>query len=134
MLVRAENTMMGQGKTTRRAWLGAVLALALAFALQPLSADPSFARGAPDSFADLAERLSPAVVNISTSQTVSGRNTRQQVPGLPEGSPFEDFFEDFLERQGRQGRAAPRSVARFRFCRRSIRLRDYQQPCDRRRR
>ncbi len=112
MLVRAENTMIGQAKTVDKSWArkvtGAILALSLIFVLQPLGADPSFARSAPDSFADLAERLSPAVVNISTSQTVSGRNTRQPVPGLPEGSPFEDFFEDFLERQGRQG--VPRRV------------------------
>lgn len=89
------------------AGLGMVLMAALA--LQPLSVTPAFARGAPESFADLAERLSPAVVNISTSQTVAGRQAgRPPVPGLPEGSPFEDFFEDFLERQGRQG--APRRV------------------------
>ncbi len=112
MAVRAENTMAGHEQTVRQSWARAVsavvFALALALVLQPFGVTPSFARGAPDSFADLAERLSPAVVNISTSQTVSGRNTRQQVPGLPEGSPFEDFFEDFLERQGRQG--APRRV------------------------
>lgn len=89
------------------AGLGMVLMAALA--LQPMSVSPAFARGAPDSFADLAERLSPAVVNISTSQTVSNRQAgRPSVPGLPEGSPFEDFFEDFMERQGRQG--APRRV------------------------
>jgi serine protease Do len=77
-------------------------------ALPLVDTAPAFARGAPESFAYLAERLSPAVVNISTSQTVQARAGRGQVPGLPEGSPFEDFFEDFLERQGRQG--APRRV------------------------
>jgi len=46
------------------------------------------AAGAPDSFADLAEELSPAVVNISTSQNVDG------VGNLPEGSPLEDLFRD----------------------------------------
>ena len=51
----------------------------------------------PNSFADLAERLSPAVVNISTTMVVN-RNDRPQVPQFPEGSPFEDFFKEFQER------------------------------------
>ena len=34
-------------------------------------------RGVPDGFADLAERLMPAVVNISTSQTVDTSATRR---------------------------------------------------------
>ena len=45
-------------------------------------------------FADLAERLSPAVVNISTTMVVN-RNDRPQMPQFPEGSPFEDFFKEF---------------------------------------
>ena len=63
-------------------------------------------------FADLAERLLPAVVNISTTQTVQPRAQGQErgpeVPQFPPGSPFEDFFRDFLERQGRQPNAQPR--------------------------
>lgn len=51
----------------------------------------------PDSFADLAETLSPAVVNISTTMVVSN-NDRPQMPQFPEGSPFEDFFKDFQDR------------------------------------
>jgi len=46
----------------------------------------------PDSFADLAERLLPAVVNISTTQAVPGRR------GVP--NEFEEFFEDFFNRPG----------------------------------
>ena len=67
------------------------------------------ARGAPDSFADLAEKLSPAVVNISTTQTVAGSEGEVPMPQFPPGSPFEEFFKDFLERQGR-GNAEPRKV------------------------
>lgn len=71
------------------------------------------ARGAPDSFADLAEKLSPAVVNISTTQTVAGAAEGEDgevpMPQFPPGSPFEEFFKDFLERQGR-GNAEPRKV------------------------
>ena len=51
----------------------------------------------PQSFADLAERLLPAVVNISTTQTVSG--TGPDIPRFPPGSPFEDFFDDFMDRR-----------------------------------
>lgn len=65
------------------------------------------ARPAPDSFADLAEKLLPSVVNISTSQMVAER----QGPDFqfPPGSPFEDLFRDFMDRngQGGQGGQAP---------------------------
>lgn len=57
--------------------------------------------GAPLSFADLAEKLSPAVVNISSTQkaaTVSPEN-QQEIPQFPPGSPFEDFFKDFMQKQ-----------------------------------
>ena len=56
------------------------------------------ARGAPESFADLAERISPSVVNITTSTTVAGRTGPQGV--VPEGSPFDDFFREFQDRGG----------------------------------
>ena len=48
--------------------------------------------GAPMSFADLAARLQPAVVNISTTQKVQ---VRQQQQNPFAGSPFEDFFRQF---------------------------------------
>ena len=56
---------------------------------------------APDSFADLAEEVSPAVVNITTSTTVAAPTGN--APVVPEGSPFEDFFRDFMDRQGPNG-------------------------------
>src|SRR6056297_777643 len=49
------------------------------------------AQARPDSFADLADKVSPSVVNITTS-TVVERGTDPS-PMVPEGSPFEDFFE-----------------------------------------
>lgn len=70
----------------------------------------------PVSVADLAERLQGAVVNISTSQNVKGSSTRRKLPSLPPGSPFEDFFERFLERdqsgkkKKSQTRRPPRKV------------------------
>ena len=61
----------------------------------------------PESVADLAEKLQGAVVNISTTQTLKG--TRGiPLPRLPKGSPFEEFFEDFFNRQKRSDR--PRQV------------------------
>ena len=55
----------------------------------------------PDSFADLAERLSPSVVNISTSTLVE-RGSDFDLPQFPEGSPFEEFFKEFNQRPGAQ--------------------------------
>ena len=54
----------------------------------------SKAKAVPESFADLAEKLMPSVVNISTTQTV--RTTSNQFPfQFPPGSPFEEMFKDF---------------------------------------
>ena len=74
--------------------LGIVVALALTLA-QAASAQ---ARGMPESFADLADMVSTSVVNITTSTTVAAASDRD-APVVPEGSPFEDFFRDFLDRQ-----------------------------------
>ena len=62
---------------------------------------PAHARGTPEGFADLAERLTPAVVNISTSQNVRTAAAPESLPELPPGSPFEDLFRDFFDRQRR---------------------------------
>lgn len=66
---------------------------------------PALARSGPPGFADLAEKLLPSVVNISTSQTITAGADIPELPDLqiPPGSPFEDFFRDFLEKQGRGG-------------------------------
>ena len=58
------------------------------------------ARGAPDSFADEAERLLPAVVNISTTHTVEAPAV--DMPQFPPGSPFEEFFKQFRGEQGQE--------------------------------
>src|SRR5882757_6361546 len=62
--------------------------------LLPVAA-PAWARPAPDSFADLANRLLPMVVNISTSQTLKAP-PQNAMPQLPPGSPLEDLFKNFL--------------------------------------
>jgi len=78
------------------------LATALAVAVAMVLAQVTFAvaQERPASFADLAERVSPAVVNITTSTTVAGRTGPRGL--APEGSPFEDFFND-LERGPGEG-------------------------------
>nr|WP_245926867.1 DegQ family serine endoprotease [Breoghania corrubedonensis] len=54
----------------------------------------------PASVADLAENLLDAVVNISTTQTVAARRS-VPMPQLPEGSPFQEFFDEFFNRQNK---------------------------------
>ena len=82
------------------------LALAGAMALAPLAPLPLISTAqaqqrAPESFAPLARELLPAVVNISTSKNVAprgGRPNAPEMPQLPPGSPFEEFFRDFFNR------------------------------------
>jgi serine protease Do len=59
--------------------------------------------------ADLAAKLSPAVVSIATTQKVSG-GVQLQIPDLPPDVPFRDMFEDFFKRQRPGGRPEPRTV------------------------
>jgi serine protease Do len=70
-----------------------LLALVLGFGLSVAPIDQAQAFGAPDSFADLAEGISPSVVNITTSALIAA--PADGAPMVPEGSPFEDFFDDF---------------------------------------
>ncbi|MFN3449889.1 MAG: DegQ family serine endoprotease [Roseococcus sp.] len=100
----------------------AATALLVLFALPALAQAPaapeapaiSPPRGAPESFAPLVRTLLPAVVNISTTQTIGGpranRPDAPETPQAPPGSPFEEFFRDFFNRQrppGQQGEAQP---------------------------
>ncbi|ROU00365.1 Do family serine endopeptidase [Histidinibacterium lentulum] len=80
--------------------LGTAVALSQAL---PAAAQESLSAEAelddrPLSFAELARQVSPSVVNITTSTTVASRTGPQGV--VPEGSPFEDFFENLPDRNG----------------------------------
>ncbi len=83
-----------------RAWIAGLTFLIALFAWM-LTAQ---ARAAPESFADLAEKLLPTVVNIATSQVVEARR----------GEEFEEFFKEFFERRGgqppRQGKRRANSL------------------------
>ena len=77
-------------------WLASLVVLVVLAVGQGIA--PVQARQAPESFADLAEKLLPAVVNISTTQSLTGERG-PQMPQFPPGSPFEDFFREFFDRQ-----------------------------------
>nr|WP_246480002.1 DegQ family serine endoprotease [Kaustia mangrovi] len=79
-----------------------------AVAAMALQAGPARAQG-PQSVADLADELSDAVVNISTSQRASAQETIP-MPNLPPGSPFKDFFDEFFNQQRPNGDTPRRRV------------------------
>ncbi|MFN4057833.1 MAG: Do family serine endopeptidase [Roseinatronobacter sp.] len=66
------------------------------------------AQDRPASFADLAEQVSPAVVNITTSTTVAARLDQDGAPRGPQGTPFDDFFRDFFDTPQGPNRNRPR--------------------------
>ena len=83
--------------------------LCLAMLWHFVSSGILFAKGALESFAPLAERLLPAVVNISTTQNLK-REGRSGTPNLPQGSPLEEYFKEFFERQQRGNGKQPRQA------------------------
>jgi len=90
------NLPMISDTRSRATPLRAIWLMALTVGL--LLAQAIAAQARPESFADLADKVSPSVVNITTS-TVVERGTGPS-PMVPEGSPFEDFFEQFRDRMG----------------------------------
>lgn len=83
-------------------WIGAV-------AMLMVLAQSISAQARPESLAPLAEQISPSVVNITTSTVVEGRTGPQGI--VPEGSPFEDFFRDFQDRNNNNENRPRRSSA-----------------------
>jgi serine protease Do len=64
----------------------------------------AYSKTGPASFADLAERLMPSVVNISSTQTI--KTTSNPFPfKFPPGSPFEDMFKEFSKPSERKATA-----------------------------
>ena len=63
-----------------------------------------YAKNIPSSFADLAEKLMPSVVNIASTQTI--QSTSNPFPfQFPPGSPFEDMFKEFNQPRERKATA-----------------------------
>ncbi len=96
-------------RTATISQVGAIRALALTMlAAALIMAQAIAAHARPESFADLAQKFSPAVVNITTSTTVA--QGVGPVPMVPDGSPFQDFFRQFRD-QGEGGDRPRRSSA-----------------------
>jgi len=89
-------------RAARRTLFAGATAFVVGMIAVPSFVTPTIASDGPPSVADLAQRLLGAVVNISTSQTVKGTEGPGAVPmpQLPEGSPFQDFFDDFFKNRG----------------------------------
>jgi len=54
-----------------------------------------YSKTTPNSFADLAEKLMPSVVNIASTQTIKTTSNPFKNFQFPPGSPFEDMFKEF---------------------------------------
>ncbi len=76
----------------------------IAIILSLSSLTQSYSKPVPESFADLAEKLMPSVVNISTSTTVVTKSNPLPFQ-FPPGSPFGDMFKEFGDPQERQSAA-----------------------------
>ncbi len=101
--MRSQALTLQSNETAERGFVMTLItSAAVATALLLGQASPSEAQARPVTFADLAEQVSPSVVNITTNTTISGRTGPQGV--VPEGSPFEDFFNDMQDPE----RGAPR--------------------------
>jgi serine protease Do len=71
-----------------------IVNLSVIFIFLGFSSSHAYSKSVPSSFADLAEKLMPSVVNISTTQTI--KTTSNPFPfEFPPGSPFEDMFKEF---------------------------------------
>ncbi len=87
-------------------WIAVIVASAAFLMAQTLA---SSAGSAPSGFADLVEKVSPAVVDITTTTVVSA--PADGGPLVPKGSPFEDLFKNFRDQQGDTPHKPQRSQA-----------------------
>ena len=88
---------MGMLNRSQFARLSGAALFAIGLSITSILQQNAQAHDTPETFADLAESLQDAVVNISTSQRVTG-SRGIPVPQVPDGSPFQEFFEDFFNR------------------------------------
>src|SRR3990172_5543739 len=65
----------------------------------PVAAQAGTAAERPAGFEDMAEKLLPTVVNISTTMKLEAqvKGKLPPMPQFPPGSPFEEFFKDFYD-------------------------------------
>ena len=113
--------MNGWRGMLRNVMAGTALSLlALGFVLSP--AGVPLAQDAPEitpdapaisdlpTVSDLAERLLPAVVEITVETKGGATIPNLQIPELPDNSPFKDFFDDFFKRQQQGQGEQPRTM------------------------
>jgi serine protease Do len=106
-----ENSMTRHGFLARSLGavaLSALLAVGLPGGLLVPQADAQEVQSLPN-VADLADKLLPAVVEISVESKVAG-SAQPELPQLPEDSPFKDFFDDFFKKRQGEGSGADRTV------------------------
>ena len=99
------SSYIGSGRARAVGGVAAATILGLAVAA------PSYAGAPPESFADLAAKVSPAVVNVSSTHVTAQQDAQGpgEIPDFPQGSPFEQFFKQFQEQQ-REQQKHPRKV------------------------
>ncbi|MEO0544081.1 MAG: Do family serine endopeptidase [Pseudomonadota bacterium] len=86
------------GQITARVFIALSLGVAVNFSSANVTGGGfALAQDGPRSLADLSDRLIDSVVNISTTQNVSGGERNVPAPDVPDGSPFQEFFDDFFE-------------------------------------
>jgi len=88
----------------RSYWNSKKIFLVILLSVFFISPTSIFAKTVPASFADLAEKLMPSVVNISATRVVETRPQSQFPFQFPPGSPFEEFFKEFNQQQTPQKR------------------------------
>jgi len=80
--------------------LRALTTLVMGLAMLVASSLAAVAQRAPDTFADLVDQVSGAVVNITTNTSIAAADQ-----GPNSGSPLEDFFEEFRRHNSPDGNA-----------------------------
>ena len=82
-----------------------IVNFSLIFVLLNFQVLPVNSKTVPDSFADLAEKLMPSVVNISSTQTIKTTTNPFKNFQFPPGSPFEEMFKEFNRQTERKATA-----------------------------
>jgi serine protease Do len=104
----ARNRRVAAGLTPSPVFEPALRLGALAMAAVLAATSAALARPVPESFADLVEQVTPAVVTVTTvhktAPRTSGLDDEQRRLPFPPGSPYREFFERFFERDDFQGR------------------------------
>jgi serine protease Do len=95
MMMKSVAISVSKSLTHLRA-VGVLTAVTVLLMLQAIQVS---AQMMPNTFANLAEDISPSVVNITTTTVIAGRADQAPRGIVPKGSPFEDFFKEFEDRR-----------------------------------